>query len=201
MNRHTLHVIIGAFTVVALAVLGASCTTNPPDGAGADWAHYLGHPTSNQYSTLDQITTENVQQLAVAWTYETGDSAMYQGNNLVVEGVLYTATPTRKVTALNAATGAHRWTFDPDAVHEAEGRPGQQRGVMSWQDGDDRRILTTKGPWLYALDAETGQPVSSFGEGGWIHMGDGMDVEVRSTRSISIPARSSGRCRWASIPN
>ena len=188
MNRHTPHYVFLSFTFVAvIGVLCSSCTSRPPDGAGTDWAQYLGHPTSNQYSVLAQINTENVQQLEVAWTYETGDSAMYQGNNLVVEGVLYTATPTRKVTALNAATGEHLWTFDPDAVHEEEGRAGQQRGVMYWEDGDDRRILTAKGPWLYALDVETGQPISSFGEDGWIHMGDGMDVEGRPIVNLNTP--------------
>ncbi len=188
MNQHTSHSLFRSFALVAvIGVLCASCTSRPPDGAGADWAHYLGHPTSNQYSVLAQINTENVQQLEVAWTYETGDSAMYQGNNLVVDGVLYTATPTRKVTALNAATGEHLWTFDPDAIHEEEGRAGQQRGLMYWDDGDDRRIFTAKGPWLYALDGETGQPIASFGEGGSIHMGDGMDVEGRPLVNLNTP--------------
>ena len=188
VNQPTPHTVFPSFVfVVLIGLIGTSCTTRPPDGAGTDWAYYLGHPTSNQYSALAQINTENVQQLEVAWIYETGDSAMYQGNNLIVEGVLYTATPTRKVTALNAATGEHRWTFDPDSVHAAEGRAGQQRGVMYWEEGDDRRILTSKGPWFYALDAETGQPISSFGEGGWIHMGDGMDVEGRPLVNLNTP--------------
>lgn len=172
--------------LVSLTVLSA-CTDAPDVGAGADWAHYLGHPSSSQYSTLDQINTQNVTQLEVAWVYETGDSAMYQANNLIVDGVLYTPTPTRKVTALDAATGQHRWTFDPDSVHAAEGRAGDQRGLMYWADGEDRRILTAKGPWLYALDVTTGQPVSSFGEGGWIHMGDGLDVDGRPIVNLNTP--------------
>ena len=74
-------------------------------GAGRDWPVYLGHDTSNHYSRLNQITRDNVAQLQVAWTYDTGDKGEFQTNNLVIDGVLYTASPTRKVIALDAATG------------------------------------------------------------------------------------------------
>ena len=69
--------------------------------AGNDWATYLGHPSSNQFSKLDQINKENVTQLELAWTYQTGDSANYQTNNLIVDGLLYTATPHSRVVALD----------------------------------------------------------------------------------------------------
>lgn len=175
------------FTTLLMGFLLISCSSDVPDGLDVDWAHYLGDPSSSQYSMIRQITTANVHELEVAWTYDTGDSAMYQANNLIADGILYSPTPTRKVTALNAATGEHLWTFDPNSVHEAEGRAGQQRGLMYWEDGEDRRVLTAKGPWLYSLNAQTGQPVSSFGEGGWIHMGDGMDVEGRPIVNMNTP--------------
>ena len=188
MKPPSVNALLTTFIIISIAGISGACNLNPPaDGAGSDWAHYLGDHTSNQYSNLSEINTRNVQQLEVAWIYDTGDSAMYQANNLIVNGVLYTPTPTRKVSALNATTGDHLWTFDPDDVKEAQGRPGQQRGIMYWEDGDDKRIYTAKGPWFYALDAETGQPVSSFGEGGWIHMGDGMDVEGRPIVNMNTP--------------
>jgi quinoprotein glucose dehydrogenase len=169
--------------VIAAAAVVAFLTSQPPEGAGEDWAHYLGHPSSNQYSTLSQINAENVHLLEVAWMYDTGDTAEYQSNNLIIDGILYTATPPRNVTALNAATGEHIWTFHPDSVHHYEGNiyqgGGRQRGVMYWEDGSERRVFTSKGPWLYALNAETGMPVQSFGEGGWIHLGDQMDLDDR----------------------
>ena len=177
------------YPYLALLFLATACTTQPPEGAGADWAHYLGHPTSNQYSTLDQITVKNVHTLEVAWTYVTGDSALYEANNLIVDGVLYSPTPRRKVIALNAATGEHLWTFDPTTIqtHDPTRRGEAQRGIMYWEDGEDRRILSARGPWLYALDARTGVPVPSFGEGGWIHLGDGMDVDGRPNVGLNSP--------------
>jgi quinoprotein glucose dehydrogenase len=165
-------------TVIVIGISFTSCAVEPQDGAGEDWSHYLGHPTSNQYSTLEQINTANVDGLEIAWTYDTGDSSNFQTNNLIVHGVLYSATPERRVTALNAGTGKHLWTFDPRSIHDIQGG-GAQRGVMYWEDGDDRRVLTSRGPWFYALDASTGEPIASFGEGGFIHLGEGMDVEGR----------------------
>jgi quinoprotein glucose dehydrogenase len=171
---------------LALALTFSGCAPEPPVGAGADWTYYLGDPMSSQYSALDQINADNVHRLEVAWTYVTGDSAMYQTNNLIVEGRLYSVTPYSRVIALDAATGSLLWTFDAGTVHQIS-RDGDQRGVMYWRDGDDERIFSVRGPWLYALDARTGQPVSSFGEGGWIHLGDAMDVEGRPNVGLNTP--------------
>ena len=75
----------------------------------ADWEVYLGGKERNLYSTLKQINRDNVAELQVAWSYETGDKAEYQANNLIVDGLLYTPTPSRKVVALDAATGEVLW--------------------------------------------------------------------------------------------
>ena len=176
--------------IYLILALYACNPPNPPDqGAGADWAHYLGHPTSNQYSTLDQINKDNVNELEVAWTYITGDSAMYQVNNLIVAGTLYSATPESKVVALNGVTGKPIWSFDPDMIIDSLA-DGDQRGLMYWDDGGlDRRILTMKGNRLFALDASTGKPVPTFGENGNIHLGDGMDVPGRPNVSLNTPGQ------------
>src|SRR5829696_2378037 len=73
--------------------------------ANVDWSTYLGNKQRTLYSSLDQINRGNVSKLTVAWTYDTGEKGEYQCNNLVIEGVLYTATQSRKVVALDAASG------------------------------------------------------------------------------------------------
>ncbi len=170
----------------AIIVVISSCDKSVPAGADTDWGHYLGHPSSNQYSLLDQINVNNVKNLELAWTYVTGDSAMYQTNNLIIDGRLYTATPYSRVVALDAATGAHLWTFDPSAVHDSLS-DGDQRGLMYWRDGNQGRIITMKGTHLFTLDAITGEPVTSFGEEGSIHLGDGMDVIGRPKVHLNTP--------------
>ena len=171
--------------LVAISFLFA-CQQTAPEGAGADWAHYLGHPTSNQYSTLDQINRDNVDRMEMAWTYNTGDSAMYQTNNLIVDGRLFTATPHSRVIVLDAAKGQHLWTFDPATVYDSLA-DGDQRGMMYWHNGVQGRILTTKGNRMFALDAATGELITSFGEEGSIHLGEGMDVPGKPNVSLNTP--------------
>jgi quinoprotein glucose dehydrogenase len=169
-----------------------ACENSTSEGAGTDWGHYLGHPSSNQYSKLHQITRDNVDKLEVAWTYVTGDRGVYQSNNLIIDNILYTATPNGRVISLDGATGQHLWTFDPATVddsidHEADGRVVAQRGLMYWHGGINGRILTTTLNKLYALDALTGQLILSFGDGGWIHLGVGMDVSGKPNVSLNTP--------------
>ena len=78
-----------------------------------DWPVYLGGKERNLFSPLQQINRQNVSKLEVAWTYETGEKGEYQANNLVVNGILYTPSQTRKVIALDAATGKELWKWDP----------------------------------------------------------------------------------------
>ena len=82
-----------------------------------DWPVYLGGKERNLFSHLNQIDRENVAQLKVAWTYDTGEKAEYQANNLIVDGVLFTPTQTRKIVALDAATGKEKWIWDPAKEH------------------------------------------------------------------------------------
>lgn len=179
---------IGYYLLVAFALFSLGCDKSSPEGAGADWAQYLGHPTSNQYSTLDQINRENAGDLEVAWTFDTGDSANYQVNNLIVNGRLYTATPHSRVMALDGATGQLIWTFDPDEVQDSLS-DGDQRGLMYWQDGERGRILTMKGSYLFMLDAENGNLVPDFGRDGRIHLGEAMDVEGRPNVYLNVPGQ------------
>src|SRR5690606_32366164 len=74
------------------------------------------------------------------------------------------------------------WTFDP-----GDGG-GANRGVAYWEDegSDERRIFFSSGPNLYALDADTGMPIRSFGNEGIVDMRYGLDrEELLSVRSTS----------------
>ena len=56
-------------TIALLAVLFYACerpVNKNVNGTGADWSHYLGDPSSSQYSTLEQINKDNADQLEIA---------------------------------------------------------------------------------------------------------------------------------------
>lgn len=118
-----------------------------------------------RYSSLTQINRSNVGQLELAWSYDTGESGGLQTQPIVADGVLYAYTPTHKTFALRADTGQHLWTFDPPM----EGR-GANRGVMYWASGSERRVFAAVDQYLYALDAATGKPITTFADNGRIDL-------------------------------
>lgn len=133
------------------------------------WPAYGGGPDSDHYSPLSQIDRSNVHSLKVAWTFDTGEQGNLEVNPLIVGRTLYAYTGTQKVIALDAATGKLKWKFD-------SGIDGMQpdRGVAYWTDGRQARIFAGVMNFLYCLDAETGKPIASFGEGGRIDLRKGL---------------------------
>ncbi len=143
----------------------------------ANWPVYLGGKGRALYSPLEQIDRDNVPKLEVAWTFETGDNGEYQANNLIVDGVLYTPSPARKVIALDAATGAELWKWDPSGERSGQGA-ARQRGLVYWQNetGGERRLFTGVSGYLFALDAKTGEVIRDFGENGSVELGSGLNT-------------------------
>ncbi len=149
--------------------------------AERDWHIALGDPASSQYSRLTQIDRGNVHRLRVAWLYHTGDlqegrRSEIQANPIVVDGVLFATSPALKAFALRADTGEELWVFDPFADRPPHHHVN--RGVVYWREGEDRRILYTAGPRLYALDAVTGEPILSFGERGSVDLKAGLGRDL-----------------------
>ena len=154
------------------------------------WRVYGGGPENIHYSALNQIKRENVHQLEVAWTYDTGDAfegSEMQCNPIVVNDVLYVTTPKLRVLALDAASGKLIWSFDPN-----EGKkPGQRvnRGLTYWEEGDNKTIFFCFRHFICALDAKTGRLISSFGDAGRVDMRDGLGRDVTG---LSISATTPG---------
>ena len=167
---------------IAAAVALASVACANRSLPNADWPVTGGDPGNTRYSTLDQITRDNVAQLRVAWVYHTGDmpagdQSQIQATPIVIGGVLYTTTPALAVVALRADRGTLLWRFDPFAGgHRAT---HVNRGVVYWTDGArDRRIFVTAGRRLYALNADDGQPIDSFGISGSIDLANGLARDI-----------------------
>jgi len=168
----------------------SSCSNQTPEklGASEDWPVYLADKAGSQYSQLAQITPENVQQLQMAWEYRTGDQigknrSQIQCNPIIIDGVLYGTSPQLKLFALDAATGAEKWTFDPNS--EADLGLNSNRGVAYWAEGDDKRIFYTVGPNLFGVDAETGQLVQSFGNEGVVSLKTGLGDRAQELFVVS----------------
>ena len=139
------------------------------------WPTYGGGLDNTHYSALTQINRKNVAKLKVAWTYDTGDAfpgSELECNPIVVNGILYATTPKLRVIALDAATGALKWSFDPNQGRRVVNKM-RNRGVTFWADpagAASKRIFFVSRQYLYALDAETGQLIPGFGDEGRIDL-------------------------------
>jgi quinoprotein glucose dehydrogenase len=170
---------------LALALAALSTCSNISHAAAAkadhsaaqnvDWPVYLG-AGGQHYSPLKQINTSNVGRLKQAWTYDTGEKggAGLETTPIVVGNAIYAYTPSQKVIKLDAVTGKLLWTFDSGI---ASSQPN--RGVSYWTDGKERRVLAAVMNYLYALDPETGKPISTFGENGRIDLRKGLRGDYR----------------------
>lgn len=149
----------------------------------SEWRTYLGDLAATHRSPLADITRENVARLEVAWTYDAGGAStaaatQIQFNPLVVKGVLYGTSPQLDLFALDAATGEPLWRFEPandTRIWTAS------RGVVYWEDPGrpgDERLFFGAGPYLHAIDAQTGRPIESFGDGGRIDLNEGLGRDV-----------------------
>ena len=149
---------------------------------GADQAH-------TKYSTADEITAANVDQLEIAWQWEPNEMPMpelgarpssFQATPIMLDNVLYVSTAYNRVAAIDAETGAELWVFDSKA-YEREARHGfTHRGIAYWRDGDDFRIFLNSRMRLYAIDGATGRAVASFGDNGSVSLTDDLGRQVLS---------------------
>lgn len=171
---------------LALAALGARA--EPPASAGWGWTE--GAAGGGRYSPLADIHKGNVERLEIVWRYRHGDvarsrwrpdginrSTAFEATPLMVEGRLLFSTPFNRVIALDPATGAELWSFDPEIDR---GRFFANmlisRGVATWSDPGAqgwctrRVLLATLDARLIALDAASGRPCEGFGRGGEVDL-------------------------------
>ena len=172
--------------LVLLTVL--SCSTS--ERKYTSWKTYNGGKESLKYSSLTQINTTNVDQLQLAWAYNTGDAdsehhSQIQCNPIIVDGVLFGVSPQMKLFAIDAASGIQKWVYDVNSQTQYDGNRAafhnmiNSRGVAYWTDGkDDKRIFFTAGSNTFAIDATTGKPISTFGNNGSIDLHENLGRDV-----------------------
>jgi quinoprotein glucose dehydrogenase len=168
--------------IVAILTLALAAAGSAGAQSSTDWRAYGGDPGGTRYAPLTQIDSTNVGRLRLAWVYRTGDlmhsSGRFEATPLLVAGTLYVSSPLGRVSAVDPATGAERWTFDPDVDLGGNYGDFANRGVATWRDARApagsvcrRRIfVATVDARLIALDGATGNPCAHFGTGGTVDL-------------------------------
>ena len=146
-----------------------------------DWPAYGRDLGAQRYSPLKQINAGNVSKLIQAWSFQTRPESDTSGKRasgttaLMVNNVLYFATPYQSVVAVDPETGKRIWTFD----HQHAARTS--RGMAYWPgDGISPPTIYfgTEDGFLIALNARTGKLVPGFATEGELDLKPGMKDEL-----------------------
>ncbi|MFD1824642.1 MULTISPECIES: PQQ-binding-like beta-propeller repeat protein [Mumia] len=165
MKRRTAAVLGTVLTVTlaaspAAGLVIASERSSPPgltgvEPAGADMPTVGGNLGNQHYSSLTQINKHNLDTLGPAWRTNVSavapasDDVGQQTTPIVVDGVIYTDTPSGGVIAIDGKSGDSRWKWEPTGFPAA----GTRRGVSA----GDGKIFTLGSERVVALDQKTGE--------------------------------------------
>lgn len=129
------------------------------DAHDRNWPSYGLNYAETRYSKLDRITTENVAQLGLAWSYDLESRRGVEATPIVVDGVMFVTASWSVVHALDAVTGEELWVYDPEVPREYA-RKGccdvVNRGVAVYEG---KVYVASFDGYLHALDAATGEPI------------------------------------------
>ena len=139
---------------------GTAQIQNQPDDG--QWVMAPKNYASTRYSTLTQVSTNNVASLKLAWTFSTGLTRGHEAAPLVVNNTMYVVTPyPNNLYALDLTkSGAPlKWAYQPQTPASSQGVACcdvVNRGAAYW---NGKIIYNTLDVQTVAIDANTGKEV------------------------------------------
>jgi len=147
----------GTLTTEANAAYKAPAAPAPaagraPGAAAGDWPSYNKTLTTERFSDLSQINTQNVGKLKVLCTYNTGTYSSFESGLIMVEGALI-GTTEYDIFSIDPATCAQNWRTHEDfaAYILPLNRGAAYLDGMLFRGTEDGRVL--------AYDFKTGKRV------------------------------------------
>jgi alcohol dehydrogenase (cytochrome c) len=146
--------------LIAAAFIGVACGQRTLDAQELNpaqllhpspdtWPLYHGDYTGQRHSHLAQITPSNVNNLTLAWAFQTNQEAWIKSSPLLVDGVLYFTVPDN-IWAVDARSGHMIWHFHHPTT---EGDHIGHRGVAMYKGW---LYFTTPDAHLLSLNAKDG---------------------------------------------
>ncbi|HKE85000.1 MAG TPA: pyrroloquinoline quinone-dependent dehydrogenase [Vicinamibacterales bacterium] len=189
-------------TFIVALILGSLLAAQQRPATVVEWPYYGGDPGGMRHSALADIKPDNLSRLQIAWQWKHWETPLeeydtrpgqFEATPLMIDGTLYVTTPYNSIAALDAETGKERWRFDGAAYELGQllsGSGWKLRGTAIWRDNGRLRIFLNSRHRLFALDAQTGKPVTSFGNNGQVSLTEGLAriSDIRHASQSSPPA-------------
>lgn len=128
------------------------------DAEPGSWMSYGRDYSEQRYSPLEQVNTQTIKGLGLAWSFDLKTERGIEATSIVVDGVMYTTSAWSIVHALDARSGAPLWSYDPGVAKDKARHAccdAVNRGVAVWEGQVFVGALDGR---LIALDAATGKP-------------------------------------------
>ncbi len=160
-------VAIAAALIIAPSMLAAQ----GPGTENGLWTYLGGDAWHTRYTPADEITADNFDELTMLWRFNAASfgPSTPRATPSYVDGKLITVTGERRhVIALDPTTGELLWSFrEPNTHrHEYSMRKGYGKGVGYAEVPGRGGVVFVSSPafFLWALDADTGEPLEDWGE-------------------------------------
>ena len=135
----------------------------------SNWPRSHGGYSSMRFSSLDIINKANINELEVAWIFNSEDGKKgIQANPVVYDGLVYFPTPGNHIICLDGKSGKEIWRYKAKKGYNVA-----KRGLLVWKDKKNNilKLFFTNDDTLISLDAKTGLPINNFGKNGIIKIG------------------------------
>jgi quinate dehydrogenase (quinone) len=187
-----------------------------------NWEHYGNDQAGTRFAALDQITRDNVGELQVAWTYQTGDIALSPTGNeaedqqtpLQIGDRVYLCTPHNNIIAIEADSGKEIWKNEINAKASVWNRcrglayfdatapltqptapnstPVPPATIIPGAPCERRILMNTITAELIAVDADTGALCADFGTHGRVDLKIGLGNAPDPQYQLTSPPTIAG---------
>ena len=79
-----------------------------------NWLTYSGSMSSQRYSELTSINSQNINLLELKWSYQIPEIDRAETVPLVVDGIMFITEAPSNLTAVDAQTGRVYWRYEHD---------------------------------------------------------------------------------------
>jgi membrane-bound PQQ-dependent dehydrogenase (glucose/quinate/shikimate family) len=182
----------------------ARTAATPGKAPATEWRHWGQTVGGARFVAADQINTGNVDQLALAWRFDSDlppqTYPSFEATPLAVGGRLYVCLQPGIVAALDQDTGRQLWRYTMPGHAKIDFTKvfgGKCRGVSYYRSPKpaascgQRILFSTPDGYFRAVDAATGEPCESFGERGAVDLRAGLEGALPASRQAVVAMPSS----------